>query len=76
MGGCFALFAEAMLTVDVVGVGWDDQATGLQLDAVARSESESSPLCGNKKINLYIIYSFTKFTSCFVGLHSISTLER
>lgn len=44
-----AELTEALSAVDVVGVGRDEQASGLELDAVARAEREGGPLCADQR---------------------------
>lgn len=43
--GGLAQLSEALFAVDVVGVGGDQQATGLELDAVSWAQSKSGPFC-------------------------------
>lgn len=45
MGSGLAEVAEALFALDVVGVGRNEQTARLQLDAVARAESEGGPFC-------------------------------
>lgn len=49
VGGGLTQLAKALLALDVVGVGRDQQAPGLQLDSVAGAESKRSPLYENGK---------------------------
>lgn len=44
-----AQLAEALPAVDVVGVGWDQQAPRLELDAVARAQRKGGPLCTDQR---------------------------
>lgn len=58
VGSGLAELSEALLALDVVSVGRNQQTAGLQLDAVARAESESGPFCRDRggsdtKILLY-----------------------
>lgn len=46
-----AELAEALSAVDVVGVGGDQQAARLQLDAVTRAQSKGGPVCRVIKFN-------------------------
>lgn len=44
-----AQLSEALRTVDVVGVGRNQQAARLELDAVARAQSKSGPFCESRR---------------------------
>ena len=48
MGGGLAELSEALFALDVVSIGRNQQATGLELDAVARAQSESGPFCRDR----------------------------
>lgn len=51
--GGLAELSEALLALDLVGVGGDQQTARLQLDAMARAESKGGPICqegGNNNI--------------------------
>lgn len=45
VGSGLAEVPEAFFALDVVGVGRNEQTARLQLDAVARAESEGGPFC-------------------------------
>lgn len=44
-----AELAETLSAVDVVGVGWNQQAPGLELDAVAWAEGKGGPFCTDQR---------------------------
>lgn len=45
VGSGLAELTEALFALDVVSVCRDEKTAGLQLDAVARAESEGGPFC-------------------------------
>ncbi|TNN80403.1 hypothetical protein EYF80_009427 [Liparis tanakae] len=45
VGRGLAQLSEALFALDVVGVGGNQQAAGLQLEAVTRAEGEGGPFC-------------------------------
>lgn len=48
MGSGVAELSKALFAIDVVGVGRNQQTTGLELDAVAWAKRESGPFCKNR----------------------------
>lgn len=47
-----AQLSEALFAINVVGVGRDQQTTGLELDAVSRAQSKGSPFCKQTRKDL------------------------
>lgn len=67
VGSGLAELSEALLALDVVSVGRNQQTAGLQLDAVARAESESGPFCrdrGGRDTQMFLI---SKFSDTFMN---------
>lgn len=48
MRGGLAELSEALFALDVVSIGRNQQAAGLELDAVARAQSKSGPFCRDR----------------------------
>lgn len=44
-----AELAETLSAVDVVGIGWDQEASGLELDAVTWTERKGGPFCTDER---------------------------
>lgn len=44
-----AELAETLSAVDVVGIGWDQEASGLELDAVTWTERKGGPFCTGER---------------------------